>query len=190
MDRPDLSKSRVPELAISASRWRENGKHVDDDVADFLAPIVNSKVIEIMGGLGLVAEHLSVKGNTVKLVDEDRLFFVYRRQMFPNSKVSEINNHPSVIQSQSQPYDYAIIYGNEFLPLAKNIAKSVYNMSSLEIHTNDEVTIYSPKEPTKKSEDQVTEGAIGENTADSSVDLSIGVIEEQRENTDPSIPSD
>ena len=190
MDRPDLSKSRVPELAASANRWRENGNYVDDGIENFLSPITNSTVIEIMGGLGLVAEHLSVRGNNVKLIEELRLFLVYRRQMFPKSKVAEMNMHPNTIKSQSQPYDCAIIHSDEFLALAKNIAKTVYNVSSMEIHTNDKVAIASPKEPTKVPENKVPTETVTADAPDPDVSVSIEPINEQRKVIDSILSDD
>lgn len=137
-------KSRVPEIAIMFNRERgqDNTKELlDEDLIEFLKEIKGQNGIEIMGRLGFISEYLSRKGNTIRLVDEERMFFVYRGHIFRNSKVIEMNIHPMHISPNKKYYDFAIIHSDEFLDLAKNIAKTVYNVESMKIY--EEVTIDS-----------------------------------------------
>lgn len=119
-----------PELANSDARNKiiNNTPLVDSVVSKNLDTIVNSKVIEIGGGLGEVSEYLSVMGNNVKLVEETRRFFVYRRNLFPDSKVVEMNVNPFAITTKLQHYDYAIIHSEDHLELAKSLATNVFNV--------------------------------------------------------------
>ena len=159
--RPDLRKSRVPELAMGATRPRVENLEldfVDDDIVKFLDPIRESKVIEIMGGLGTAAEHLSVNGNTVDLLEELRLFFVYRRQLFPKSKVTEMNLHPQALKASKRHYDYAIIHSTEFLEFAQKIETQVYNITTKEVYA--QVPINSTEVVSEMPKNDSTEQAV------------------------------
>lgn len=163
----DNSKSRVAEIAMMFNRGRAEDttkELLDDDLIEFLGDIKpGSKGIEIMGRLGFIAEYLSQKGSTVKLVDEDRMFFVYRGHLFPKSKVVEMNLHPSSIKSTVQHYDFAIIHSDEFVELAKDIAATVYHVEKREVYTkkkeevkNEKVAVTSAKVVTKVPEVKVS----------------------------------
>lgn len=128
---------RVPELANMHARSLilEGKSLVDDATIDLLSFIKGAQVIEILGGLGEIAEHLSETGNNVRLVEESRLFFVYRRQIFPYSKVIEMNVSPSAIKVVTPYYDYAIIHSDDQKELALSMAKkAVVNVSTKEVY--------------------------------------------------------
>lgn len=140
----DNTKSRVPEIAMMYNKERAQDTErelIDDDLIEFLKDINGQNGVELMGRLGFISEYLSRKGNTVRLVDEDRMFFVYREHIFHNSKVVEMNIHPMHINPSIKYYDFAIIHSDEFLDLAQKIAKRVYHVESMKIY--EEIAIDS-----------------------------------------------
>lgn len=168
----DPKKSRVPEIAMMYNRARgeDNTKELlDDDMIEFLKDIQGQNGIELMGRLGFISEYLSRKGNTVRLVDEERMFFVYRGHIFRNSKVVEMNIHPSYISPSVKYYDFAIIHSEEFIDLAKKIAQKVYNVESMKIY--EEITIDSNEDDGNLSENERDEE--GNREGNESADLNI-----------------
>lgn len=149
-----------PELAMTHERNKiiNDIPMISDEIKDLLKPIVGQKGIEIAGGIGIVAEHLSATGNSVRLVEELSRFFVYRRQLFPNSRVIEMNVWPELIKSNKQHYDFAIIHSDEWLNTAKNIANVVYNVTTKETHG-------------QKSAGETNNGKIPVNNSEGSVDI-------------------
>lgn len=162
--------NRVPELAnMHARNLILEGKNLlDDATIDLLSFIKGAQVIEILGGLGAVAEHLSEKGNNVRLVEESRLFFVYRRQIFPYSKVIEMNVSPSAIKVVTPYYDYAIIHSEDQKELALSMAKkAVINISTKEVY--EKAGINNTKKPranTKNADPVVSDNASGQSNDD------------------------
>lgn len=162
-----------PELAMTHERNKiiNDIPMISDEIKDLLKTIVGQKGIEIAGGIGIVAEHLSATGNSVRLVEELSRFFVYRRQLFPNSKVIEMNVGAHLINSNKQHYDFAIIHSDEWLNTAKNIANIVYNVTTKETHgqklvNNSEGSVDIPK-------DKVTSEILTEGVVDTSVSIPI-----------------
>lgn len=127
-----------PELDIADARGKiANGeKLLTDEQKVFLEAIENgASVLELSGGLGLVGEHLSERAN-VKLCEDGRLYFTYRRQIFPESKVTEMNISPYALSTNNKLTDYIIIHSPEYIETAKKLAKKsvmlMYNLSIVE----------------------------------------------------------
>lgn len=174
-----------PELAMTHERNKiiNDIPMISDEIKDLLKPIVGQRGIEIAGGIGIVAEHLSATGNSVRLVEELSRFFVYRRQLFPNSKVIEMNVGPHLINSNKQHYDFAIIHSDEWLNTAKNIANVVYNVTTKETHgqksvNNSEGSVNIP-------ENKVVTEITTEETTDTGVSVSAGEHETPVESSLP-----
>lgn len=140
-----------PELDIADARAKiANGENLlTEKQITFLASVEDgSTVLELNGGLGLVAEYLSARAK-VRLCDDGRLYFTYRRQIFPESKVTEMNISPYMLSTNNKLTDYVVIHNLEFLEIAKKLAKkSVISMSDLSIIKpevkNETVNINSP----------------------------------------------
>lgn len=124
-----------------------------EDFKKFAEGLTGRRVIELSGGMGEHAEYLAELGNSVSLVEEQRMCFVYRRQVWPNSKVIEMNIHPSKIKSMDKPFaDLAIIHSDEFNDIARNIARTVYNLTTKEFYGQESFSIAKkPRENTKNS---------------------------------------
>ena len=189
-----------PELAMTHERNKiiNDIPLVSDEVKDLLKHVVGQKGIEIAGGIGVVAEHLSATGNSVRLVEELSRFFVYRRQLFPNSRVIEMNVWPELIKSNKQHYDFAIIHSDEWLNIAKNIANTVYNVTTKgtygQITTNTEenngkIPVNNPEGPIDISKDEVITEITTTETTDASVSVPVSEYETPVE-SDLSEPSD
>lgn len=168
---------RVPELANMHARSLilEGKSLVDDAVIELLSFIKGAQVIEILGGLGEIAEHLSETGNNVRLVEESRLFFVYRRQIFPYSKVIEMNVSPSAIKVVTPYYDYAIIHSDDQKELALSMAKkAVVNVSTKEVY--EKTSVNNTKKSRANAKD--TNTLVSDNSARQSAD-SVPIVVEQ-----------
>lgn len=174
-----------PELAMTHERNKiiNDIPMISDEIKDLLKPIVGQKGIEIAGGIGIVAEHLSATGNSVRLVEELSRFFVYRRQLFPNSRVIEMNVWPELIKSNKQHYDFAIIHSDEWLNIAKNIANVVYNVTTKgtygQITTNTEendgkIPINNPEGSVDIPKDEVVTEVSATETTDTGIDIPVG----------------
>ena len=163
-----------PELAMTHERNKiiNNIPMISDEVVELLKDVVGQKGIEIAGGIGVVGEHLSATGNSVRLVEELSRFFVYRRQLFPNSKVIEMNVGPHLINSNKQHYDFAIIHTDQWLNTAKNIANTVYNVTTKEAH-NGKNAVNNPEESVGITKNEVTSEITTAETADTSINISI-----------------
>lgn len=175
---------RVPELANMHARnlILEGNPLVDDETINLLSFINGSQVIEILGGLGEIAEHLSEKGNNVRLVEESRLFFVYRRQLFPYSKVIEMNVSPSAIKVVNPYYDYAIIHSEEYKDLALSMAKkAVINVSTKEIY--EKAIVNNSKKPRSNAKNQDVD-SVNSNNEGSADGVPTIVLEGDNGNTD------
>lgn len=165
-----------PELAMTHERNKiiNDIPLVSDEVKDLLKTVVGQKGIEIAGGIGIVAEHLSATGNSVRLVEELSRFFVYRRQLFPNSRVIEMNVWPELIKSNKQHYDFAIIHSDEWFNIAKNIANTVYNVTTKETYekkSNGKIPVNNSKGSVDIPKDEV----VSEITTEEIVDTGISV---------------
>lgn len=124
-----------------------------EDFKQFTEGLTGRRIIELSGGMGEHAEYLAELGNNVSLVEEQRMCFVYRRQVWPNSKVVEMNIHPSKIKAMDKPFaDLAIIHSDEFNEIARNIARTVYNLTTKEFYGQESFNIAKkPRENTKNS---------------------------------------
>lgn len=167
--------SRVPEIQSAAIRSKiTNGiALVSAEFEEFAKSLAGKKIVDIAGGMGEYAEHLSELGNTVSLMEELRLFFVYRRQVWPDSKVVEMNIHPSNIKYNNTPFnDLAIIHSGEFEELAKRIAKSSYNTSTKEYKVYDEEKpVSSTKRSNKVTKNVSDSGAVEQESTPTVVDI-------------------
>jgi hypothetical protein len=153
----DPKKSRVPEVAMAYNRSRGEDKTkelIDDDLIEFLKDIKGANGIELMGRLGFISEYLSQKGNTVRLVDEERMFFVYRGHIFRKSNVIEMNIHPNSINPSIKYYDFAIVHSDEFLDLANKIADTVYHIERMEVYRDGKIVINNNENKGKLPEDE------------------------------------
>lgn len=132
-----------PELDVMTTKSKiKNGESLlDDSVIDFLSSIKNGTGLELDGGLGLVSEHLSDRMK-MRLCDDGRLYFTYRRQIFPKSSVMEMNITPNAISDKIAIVDYVIIHSPEWLELAKKLAKkmviTIYDLSTINVERNNE----------------------------------------------------
>lgn len=168
----DNTKSRVPEIAIMYNRERAEDttrELINDDLIEFLKDIKGQNGIELMGRLGFISEYLSRKGNSVRLVDEERMFFVYREHIFRNSKVIEMNIHPMHISPSIKYYDFVIIHSDEFLDLGKKIARRVYHVERMEIY--EEVDVDSNENVGNLSEDKDTKEGYREDNRDTNLNI-------------------
>lgn len=168
-----------PELAMTHERNKiiNDIPMISDEVNDLLKGVVGQKGIEIAGGIGIVAEHLSATGNSVRLVEELSRFFVYRRQLFPNSKVIEMNVWPDLIKSNRQHYDFAIIHSDEWLSVAKNIANTVYNVTTKEVHgkkSNEQELINNSEGSVDIPKDEITSEIPSSDITDAGVSIPAG----------------
>lgn len=168
-----------PELAMTHERNKiiNDIPMISDEIKDLLKPIVGQKGIEIAGGIGIVAEHLSATGNSVRLVEELSRFFVYRRQLFPNSRVIEMNVWPELIKSNKQHYDFAIIHSDEWLNIAKNIANTVYNVTTKETYekkSNGKIPINNSEGSVNIPKDEVVTEVSATETTDTGIDIPVG----------------
>mgnify|MGYP003419771184 FL=1 len=114
-----------PELDVMGVKAKlSNGiPLLDDEQIAFLSMIEKgSSVLELNGGLGICAEHLSATCRT-KLCEDGRLYFTYRRQIFPKSSVVEMNISPYALSTSIRISDYVIIHNPEFLEIARKLAK-------------------------------------------------------------------
>lgn len=142
--RPELDNMTVK------SKIENKENLLGEDIINLLSTIKNSTVLELDGGLGLISEHLSAT-NSVRLCDDGRLYFAYRRQLFPKSKVIEMNVPPSSINDNYKIVDYVVIHNNDFLDKAKKLAKKAviltHEMLILENKeiTNNEENIADPE---------------------------------------------
>lgn len=178
--------NRVPELANMTARSLilEGKPLVDDSIIELVSFIKGAQVIELLGGLGEVAEHLSERGNNVRLVEEGRLFFVYRRQIFPYSKVIEMNVSPSAIKVVSPYYDYAIIHSDSQKELALSMAKkAVVNVSTKEVY--EKASINNTKKSREKSKDNYVIG-VDAGVEQPSNDIPTVVVEQPTGDSSPS----
>jgi 16S rRNA A1518/A1519 N6-dimethyltransferase RsmA/KsgA/DIM1 with predicted DNA glycosylase/AP lyase activity len=168
-----------PELAMTHERNKiiNDIPMISDEIKDLLKPIVGQKGIEIAGGIGIVAEHLSATGNSVRLVEELSRFFVYRRQLFPNSKVIEMNVGPHLINSNKQHYDFAIIHSDEWLNTAKNIANIVYNVTTKVTHekkSNEQIPVNNSEGSVDIPKDEVVTEIPATETTDTGINIPAG----------------
>lgn len=144
-----------PELDIMdvKAKLSNNIPLLTDAQLTFLSVIpAGSSILELNGGLGIVSEHLSVTCRT-KLCEDGRLYFTYRRQVFPKSSVTEMNISPYALSTTIQISDYVIIHSPEFLDIASKLAKKfvilMYEYSILHVQVkveNETVDINSIKD--------------------------------------------
>lgn len=97
---------------------------VNPELENVLKNIKKCKVLEI-GGIGIISEYLSLNDNEVRLCEEDSLYFDYRRQVVPNSKVIELNTNPQQLKAIKSYYDYVIIHSLEYEEVALRMSKNI-----------------------------------------------------------------
>jgi hypothetical protein len=135
-------KSR-PELDIMVAKSKiEKGEPLlDESIINFLSFLKEGTGLELDGGLGLVSEHLSGRLK-MRLCDDGRLYFTFRRQIFPKSSVMEMNITPNALSDKSPIVDYVIIHSPQWLDLAKKLAKKMvvttYDLSGVNVGKYDE----------------------------------------------------
>jgi hypothetical protein len=115
---------------------------LSDAEITFLSVIeAGSSTLELNGGLGIVSEHLSATCRT-KLCDDGRLYFTYRRQIFPKSSVIEMNISPYALSTSIRISDFVIIHNPEFLEIARKLAKKfivvMYEKAIISVYTKEE----------------------------------------------------
>lgn len=138
--RPEIAKSILAQKVV-------NGALVCQKTVSLLGDIKGKLVIEL-GGIGAVAEYLSAN-NDVKLCEETRLYFVYRRHLLPNSTVVEINMDPRLLNYSKPYYDVVIISGPQYLDIARRLSSSIiFDTESLTIEkiesAPDNITVNEP----------------------------------------------
>lgn len=120
--RPESAKSVLAAALASC-------KLIDDDVANLFSDIKSMRVIEL-GGIGIIAEYLSAH-NEVRLCEETRLFFVFRRHLLPKSTVIEINVDPRTLKYSKPYYDLVVIHGPAYLEQARMLSRNlIYDAST------------------------------------------------------------
>lgn len=83
-----------------------------------------SSVLDLNGGVGLVAEYLSKKFDCdVTLTCADRLAFSYRRTIVPQSKVKNWNIESGQIKLDKPSFDYVVCRYTGDFSLAMKLAK-------------------------------------------------------------------
>lgn len=93
------------------------------------------RVLDLRGGMGLLAEHLSARGAAVVLHEEERLVFSYRRNILTNGTSTTQWNVPigSIIINKPV-FEHVIIRTFDDMALAKKAAsKSIINLYTMEI---------------------------------------------------------
>ena len=153
---------KVPELAIMDARGKQlnNEPLLSPLLATFIEPLVGNTsgfIIEIMGGLGIISEALSESGCDVRLMEEQRMFFVYRKQLWPKSKVTEMNMHPSAFKTNKKIFYASIIHGEEFLEFAKSISTIVFNTENFTVTYEHETPVNNTENNTSVTENKTTE---------------------------------
>lgn len=82
-----------------------------------------SLVLDLNGGVGLIAEYLSKNGCQVTLTDGNRLSFSYRKALVPNSNVKFWNIESVNIKLNKPSYDYVVCRSTGDYSLAFKLAK-------------------------------------------------------------------
>lgn len=108
-----------PEVERMMLAGRANQSDKMKDILDN----VSGTFIQLDGGVGVVAEYLSEKGNDVTLQDSNRLSFSYRRAIVPQSKVRCWAIDLNSIKLDKPAFDYVIIRGTGLRDFAQKIAK-------------------------------------------------------------------
>lgn len=117
--RPETAKSILAQK-ISA------GQLVDEKTANLLNEIKDGARVIELGGIGIVAEYLATTKNcSVRLCEETRLYFVFRRNLLPKSPVIEINMDPRLLNYSKPYYDAVIINGPQYLDAARKLTSSI-----------------------------------------------------------------
>lgn len=95
-----------------------------DNLKTLLSSITpKSSVLDLNGGVGVVAEYLSKNGCDVTLTDANRLSFSYRRALVPQSAVKFWNIESCNIKLNKPSYDYVICRSTGDYSLAFKLAK-------------------------------------------------------------------
>lgn len=95
-----------------------------EDIVKLLSSIEpTASVIDINGGVGLLAEHLSKRGCDVTLTDGNRLSLSYRKAIVPESNVKFWSIESSNIKLNKPCYDYVICRSTGDYSLSFKLAK-------------------------------------------------------------------
>jgi len=128
-------KMRPETAKILLAQKLESGQLINEELAAILKDIPDNSFVIELGGIGEVAEYLATsKDCDVRLCEETRLYFVFRRSLLPNSSVTEINIDPRLLNYSKPCYDVVIINGPAYLEVARRLAKSlIVNISDLSL---------------------------------------------------------
>lgn len=186
-----MAKKDQPEIAVM--KMRANSSLIGDDLKEFLSLVRDMTVIELDGSLGNVSEFLSTTNKSVRLCEEGRLYFVYRRQMWPKSTVVEMNIAPEALNNSRAYYDCVVIHDESKLAIAEKLSKrlivNVGNLTIIDKDKNDKASEHTAIVDSPFSENPFLEGGI-EFSGGVHSDIRDGVFQKADENRAADIPSD
>lgn len=154
--RPEVEKVKLAQKIAA-------GKLVSEDVGTILNQVESGSFVIELGGIGAAAEYLATtKQCNVRLCEETRLYFVFRRNLLPKSTVVEINMDPKLLNYSKPYYDVVIISSPVYLETARKLAKTlIINTSDLSLErvnsAPDNTTVDQPV-----TEDVATQEITGE----------------------------
>ena len=170
MDRPERQRYSLNEI-VTTDDWPDLPKELTD--------VPNgSRVLEI-GGIGIFAEILS-QSNDVALINDERLYTTYRKNILPNSAVECINVDPARLIINKPQYDYVIVNVKQYVELANSLAKTgVYNTiteSYKTIETKEELKELTVEKDLEEDEDknETTEKLTESTTTETTESVSVG----------------
>lgn len=151
-----MSKKLSPEALVARVKVDGSDIVIDSKVLDLISDIVDSKVLEVNGGIGEISEYLSLKQNRCFLTEERRLCFVYRRSLFKNSKVVEMNiDWKHIIDKRY--YDYVIIHDTKDLEKAKKLGTVIINLETMERVVNEKIDVDTVENSRTVTKDDVSQ---------------------------------
>lgn len=162
--RPEVEKVKLAQKIAA-------GQLVSEDVANLLDQVESGSFVIELGGIGAAAEYLAIaKQCSVRLCEETRLYFVFRRSLLPTSSVTEINMDPKLLNYSKPYYDVVIISSPVYLETARKLAKTlIINTSDLSLErinsAPDNTTIDQPV-----TEDVAAQETIGQEVAQQELD--------------------
>jgi hypothetical protein len=144
--RPEMAKSEF----INKVFVKKSLVTPDEEAA--LSDIRDKRVLEI-GGIGILAEYLSTRGNEVRLCEDDSLYFDYREHVVPTSTVVRLNTSPHNLKSAKPYYDYVIIHSDEYNGVAERMCKGeIINTNKIEEYIEKKKEKKEKGEGNKKNE--------------------------------------
>lgn len=164
-------KMRPETAKVLLAQKLESGQLVSEELAAILEEIPDNAFVIELGGIGEVSEYLANSKNCdVRLCEETRLYFVFRRNLLPKSSVTEINIDPRLLNYSKPCYDVVIINGPVYLEIARKLAKSlIVNIGDKSLEriqsAPDNTTVNQPV-----AEDMATQEIAGQPVAQSERD--------------------